>query len=338
MNTTHFYTNPFGLPTEHDNDPIDTILESTENTYTRYTAPTATSYPSTVQQQQSQLLSQSTQSSQSIPQYRWPLAVSSQEDYQYRMDLDMHDLSSSPSLSLSPEHRPAQVPVAVPPNGPIDLIGTNTSTGSIPLGSRAGPARRVQSQMHSAGGVGTARHDHGHGHQGPNQLSHTHTHRTMPTQPETTTIRCWDHGCEGRKFSSVGNYRRHLREKNGVAKVHPCPDCGRVFTRSTARNFHRQSGSCGIGMGLLGLQMQMQMGMNLGMGVGMGQGQTQPLDTLSNTLASQQGPVFNVNVGPPLFDPLQVQVVDWGSGSGSEHGQMDLYAATAAAAGVVFDR
>lgn len=86
----------------------------------------------------------------------------------------------------------------------------------------------------------------------PAQRGQTRHHQT--TEP---AIRCWEHGCEGRKFSSVGNYRRHLREKNGQAKLHPCPDCGRVFTRSTARNFHRESGTCGLGL-KVNMQIQSQ--------------------------------------------------------------------------------
>ncbi|KAL4940546.1 hypothetical protein BDV06DRAFT_223989 [Aspergillus oleicola] len=112
---------------------------------------------------------------------------------------------------------------ASPPNGP--------SPSDVGAGR---PARRVK---HC--GVGPSRHG--------------------PYKAALMEIRCWDHGCEGRKFSSLGNYRRHLREKNGQAKVHPCPDCGRVFTRSTARNFHRESGTCGLSPRQLMLQMQMQM-------------------------------------------------------------------------------
>ncbi|KAL2105486.1 hypothetical protein VUR80DRAFT_8303 [Thermomyces stellatus] len=51
-------------------------------------------------------------------------------------------------------------------------------------------------------------------------------------------IRCFDHGCGGRRFSSKGNYVRHLREKSGLAKRFSCQGCGRFFTRSTARDKH----------------------------------------------------------------------------------------------------
>ena len=57
-------------------------------------------------------------------------------------------------------------------------------------------------------------------------------------------IRCWEHGCDGRRFSSLGNYRRHTREKNQCAKTFPCLTCGKLFTRSTARNLHQESRVC----------------------------------------------------------------------------------------------
>ena len=56
--------------------------------------------------------------------------------------------------------------------------------------------------------------------------------------------RCWDHGCGGRTFSSLGNYRRHLREQNRWAPVFACPICGKLFTRSTARKLHREMDKC----------------------------------------------------------------------------------------------
>ncbi|KAL4922594.1 hypothetical protein BDW62DRAFT_196596 [Aspergillus aurantiobrunneus] len=146
---------------------------------------------------------------------------------------------------------PIQEQAPVPPHGPSNVTR---------------PARRVQRC-----GVGQSRH--------------------RPYKATLMEIRCWDHGCEGRKFSSLGNYRRHLREKNGQARVHPCPDCGRVFTRSTARNFHRESGTCGLSPRQLMLQMQMQVQI---------QAQTAPL---SSPLLYSPFP----EPSPVLLDSL----VDW---------------------------
>jgi hypothetical protein len=61
---------------------------------------------------------------------------------------------------------------------------------------------------------------------------------------DQSEIRCWSHNCDGRRFSSMGNYRRHLREKGRDARRFHCHDCGRSFTRSTSRNTHLQLGTC----------------------------------------------------------------------------------------------
>nr|POF17634.1 hypothetical protein CFP56_13048 [Quercus suber] len=57
-------------------------------------------------------------------------------------------------------------------------------------------------------------------------------------------IRCWSHGCNGREFSSLGNYRRHFREQHRVCKKFCCQRCGRTFSRSTARNVHFEKRKC----------------------------------------------------------------------------------------------
>lgn len=52
-------------------------------------------------------------------------------------------------------------------------------------------------------------------------------------------FQCWDHGCGGRVFSTLSNYRRHCREKKLLAKGEiACPYCGKRFTRSSARDAH----------------------------------------------------------------------------------------------------
>ncbi|KAJ5460646.1 uncharacterized protein N7458_002198 [Penicillium daleae] len=55
---------------------------------------------------------------------------------------------------------------------------------------------------------------------------------------------CWEHGCEGREFSTFSNLLRHQREKSGVVAKAECPVCGAVFTRTTARNIHVAQGKC----------------------------------------------------------------------------------------------
>ncbi|KAL2814139.1 hypothetical protein BJX63DRAFT_393022 [Aspergillus granulosus] len=67
---------------------------------------------------------------------------------------------------------------------------------------------------------------------------------TKTNRNSKTPIRCWEHSCGGRAFSSLGNYERHLREKSGRAKSFTCEQCGQRFTRSTAKNKHIRYGRC----------------------------------------------------------------------------------------------
>lgn len=55
---------------------------------------------------------------------------------------------------------------------------------------------------------------------------------------------CWEHGCNGRQFSTFSNLLRHQREKSGTAAKSYCPRCGAEFTRTTARNGHMQHEKC----------------------------------------------------------------------------------------------
>ncbi|GAE00050.1 hypothetical protein NFIA_081860 [Paecilomyces variotii No. 5] len=55
---------------------------------------------------------------------------------------------------------------------------------------------------------------------------------------------CWDHGCNGREFSTFSNLLRHQRERAGASTKAECPYCGTVFTRTTARNVHISQGKC----------------------------------------------------------------------------------------------
>ncbi|CAO1597203.1 hypothetical protein XANCAGTX0491_001022 [Xanthoria calcicola] len=55
---------------------------------------------------------------------------------------------------------------------------------------------------------------------------------------------CFDHGCNGRQFSTFSNLLRHQREKSGTASKSYCPRCGAEFTRTTARNGHMAHDKC----------------------------------------------------------------------------------------------
>ncbi|KAK8011757.1 hypothetical protein PG989_000017 [Apiospora arundinis] len=70
--------------------------------------------------------------------------------------------------------------------------------------------------------------------------SHEGHVRVVQSRPKP---QCWEHGCNGRQFSTFGNLPRHQREKSGQAKA-VCPNCGTEFTRTTARNGHLANDKC----------------------------------------------------------------------------------------------
>lgn len=65
--------------------------------------------------------------------------------------------------------------------------------------------------------------------------------RVVQSRPKP---QCWEHGCNGRQFSTFSNLLRHQREKSGQAAKATCPDCGAEFTRTTARNGHLAHNKC----------------------------------------------------------------------------------------------
>ncbi|KAF2660696.1 hypothetical protein K491DRAFT_701513 [Lophiostoma macrostomum CBS 122681] len=65
--------------------------------------------------------------------------------------------------------------------------------------------------------------------------------RVLNSRPKP---QCWEHGCNGRQFSTFSNLLRHQREKSGTATKSYCPRCGAEFTRTTARNGHMQHEKC----------------------------------------------------------------------------------------------
>jgi hypothetical protein len=94
-----------------------------------------------------------------------------------------------------------------------------------------------------------------HGQQLTQSLPSIQTFPPIPTPLESTPgeleimssrpkPQCWDHGCNGRQFSTFSNLLRHQREKSGSAMKAMCPHCGTEFTRTTARNGHMYGGKC----------------------------------------------------------------------------------------------
>lgn len=76
---------------------------------------------------------------------------------------------------------------------------------------------------------------------GQNHQDTTGQVRVVHSRPKP---QCWEHGCNGRQFSTFSNLLRHQREKSGQATKATCPECGAEFTRTTARNGHLLHGKC----------------------------------------------------------------------------------------------
>jgi hypothetical protein len=64
----------------------------------------------------------------------------------------------------------------------------------------------------------------------------------MATRP--TLIRCWLHGCKGRSFTHLSNYRRHCRENLRQEARFSCLICGKRFTRKAAWKIHTDQQQC----------------------------------------------------------------------------------------------
>ncbi|PSR88936.1 hypothetical protein BD289DRAFT_460289 [Coniella lustricola] len=110
---------------------------------------------------------------------------------------------------------------------------TPSSTSSV--SSHYGPMSHEPSMMYSMPSImqpGPAPHHHA---DGPSAV------RVVQSRPKP---QCWEHGCNGRQFSTFSNLLRHQREKSGQASKASCPDCGAEFTRTTARNGHLLHQKC----------------------------------------------------------------------------------------------
>lgn len=77
----------------------------------------------------------------------------------------------------------------------------------------------------------------------PVRFSQNHGVSMRVTTPRPKP-QCWEHGCNGRQFSTFSNLLRHQREKSGQCNKPACPKCGAEFTRTTARNGHMAHEKC----------------------------------------------------------------------------------------------
>ncbi|KAI9893007.1 MAG: hypothetical protein M1814_000891 [Vezdaea aestivalis] len=89
--------------------------------------------------------------------------------------------------------------------------------------------------------VQTAMYEHMNGRGLSNSPGADDQVRVITARPKP---QCWDHGCNGRQFSTFSNLLRHQREKSGTATKSYCPKCGAEFTRTTARNGHMAHEKC----------------------------------------------------------------------------------------------
>jgi hypothetical protein len=55
---------------------------------------------------------------------------------------------------------------------------------------------------------------------------------------------CWQHGCNGRTFTTLSNYRRHCKERSFRYARPQCPRCGQQFSREAARDTHYNQQRC----------------------------------------------------------------------------------------------
>ncbi|OQE71179.1 hypothetical protein PENNAL_c0109G04624 [Penicillium nalgiovense] len=65
-------------------------------------------------------------------------------------------------------------------------------------------------------------------------------------EPRITSskVQCWDHGCNGKRFSTSSNLFRHERERRGLGANAVCASCGKTFTRTTALKYHIKRSRC----------------------------------------------------------------------------------------------
>jgi len=125
-----------------------------------------------------------------------------------------------------------------------------TTIYGMTYGSPGGPSY-ISTQPSSYLTHGGHHHHHHHGSAGSMNPAAAAAAAAAASQAETVRVldppkesRCWDHGCNGRIFSTHSNLLRHQREKSGQAAKSTCPRCGAMFTRKTAMNGHMLHDKC----------------------------------------------------------------------------------------------
>lgn len=136
-----------------------------------------------------------------------PPSYASSSDYSYTVRPEYHDYRNGgvPPTALPPASLLYSPRPSLPDNSPRPTLMGNGAPMAMRSSSESSASRAIQG-------------------------------RSKP--------RCWEHGCNGRAFSTFSNLLRHQREKSGQASKATCPNCGAVFTRTTARNGHLQFDKC----------------------------------------------------------------------------------------------
>ncbi|RGP65637.1 hypothetical protein FLONG3_9140 [Fusarium longipes] len=181
----------------------------------------------------------STTATMSIPAYTTaPAPVTLMSDTSTSMSSSTYLQSYSPTLeeqqaSSAPVY-PTTYPQSLQPNYNMPVDYASVYAGSSQYSARSPPVHVGQDvgfmyQLPAVMGPGNANsQDAGHV-------------RVVQSRPKP---RCWEHGCNGRQFSTFSNLLRHQREKSGQAAKASCPNCGAEFTRTTARNGHLLHDKC----------------------------------------------------------------------------------------------
>ncbi|KAI0848342.1 hypothetical protein F5Y00DRAFT_90741 [Daldinia vernicosa] len=151
---------------------------------------------------------------------------------------------SSYSTSPLPDHGSPMFTSHFSSLPPADYLGLNYSPGYPPpppsAHSLSSQYSRPSPPMHESGMMYPVQAPQvlSSGNGATQEAGHV---RVVQSRPKP---QCWEHGCNGRQFSTFSNLLRHQREKSGQAAKATCPNCGAEFTRTTARNGHLLHDKC----------------------------------------------------------------------------------------------
>ncbi|GAM89492.1 hypothetical protein ANO11243_075310 [Dothideomycetidae sp. 11243] len=180
-----------------------------------------------------------------------PVPMQPQYGEDYRLS-SAYDTSRSvprpvPSTSLGSSGPVYSSAGYVPRSAPtMGAILTHSSSPNIYESSIYGHQMPVGQQMQMPGAVAYEQQVYGSPSMQslPRSMSNMSSASSTRSSSQKPKPQCWEHGCNGRRFSTFSNLLRHQREKSGTAAKSYCPRCGAEFTRTTARNGHLAHEKC----------------------------------------------------------------------------------------------